>query len=164
VNIHLTRKLALMMVAAVGLLFGGIWAGRLVADTHSQGSHFSAERIFNRIADRLALSDSQRAQIKLVLKSHKSEILAQAQAQVDARKALKEAISANTVDENLIRQRVAALATVEGNGAVLRARIRSEIWPILSNDQKAKIEAFHRMREQKGDEFVNSIQDFLNSN
>lgn len=162
-NIKIIRKSVLVTVVAVGLVAGGFWIGRLAAGPLSGRHHFSAERIFNRIADRLALSDSQKNEIKQILKSHRSEILSQTQALIDARKALRQAVSADTVDANLIREKANALGKVEGDAAVLRAQIRSEIWPVLSDEQKAKVDTFHQRWEQDMHKLVSSIQNFLSS-
>ena len=42
------------------------------------------------------------------------------------------------MDEGIIRERAEALGIVEAEGALLRARIHSEIWPILNDDQTSK--------------------------
>jgi Spy/CpxP family protein refolding chaperone len=77
------------------------------------------------------------------------------------REELRDLIMAGTVDEGLIRQRAEALGRVEAEGALLRARIHSEIWPILNNEQRAKVATFHQMMEHKHDMLLSSVQDFL---
>jgi len=44
---------------------------------------------------------------------------------------------------------------------LLRARIHSEIWPILNDEQRAKMATFHRMMEDKHDMLLSSVQEFL---
>jgi hypothetical protein len=68
---------------------------------------------------------------------------------------------AGTVDEGLIRQRAEALGRVEAEGALLRARIHSEIWPILNDEQRAKVASLHQMMGLKHDKILASVQDFL---
>ena len=77
------------------------------------------------------------------------------------RRALAEIIMAGPVDERIIRERAEALGRVEADGALLRARIHSEIWPILNDDQRAKLESLHQMMEIKHSKLLGSVQDFL---
>ena len=162
-SLQIIRKSILAAVAAGGLLAGGIWAGRLVADPIAQHGRFSAQRIFDRISERLDLSDSQRSQIREILKSHQAAILTQLQSQKDARHALHAAVQASTLDEGLIRQKASDLSRVQGDGAVLLAQIRSEILPVLNDEQRARLETFHQHLSRKGDRLIDSVRQFLNS-
>src|SRR5499426_1143610 len=162
------RKSILVLVATGALVVGGFWAGRLIAGPlwghlgFPATAHFGdIANHFDHIANVLALSDLQKAQIKRVVRSHGEEILSQIQSQIAMREALGEVIMAGTVDEGLIRQRAEALGRVEVEGALLRARIHSEIWPILNDEQRAKIASFHQMMELKHDKILASVQDFL---
>ena len=80
-------------------------------------------------------------------------------------KALREAMEAQPLDEAQVRGRALALGELKADGAVLRARIRSEIWPVLTAEQqqkakdlrglhglksKRRIEAFERWLRQDG--------------
>ena len=162
------RKSILVLVAVGALVVGGFWTGRLMAGSLWGHLGFPAAAHFGHIADHfdhianlLGLSDLQKAEIKRVVRSHSEEILSQIQSQIDMREALGEVIMAGTVDEGLIRQRAEALCRVEAEGALLRARIHSEIWPILNDEQRAKIASFHQMMELKHDKILASVQDFL---
>ena len=167
------RKSILVLVAAGALVLGGFWTGRLIAGPLMAGpiwghlgfapaAHFDhIGNHFDHIANWLALSDFQKTEVKRVVRSHGEEILSQIQSQIAMREALGEVIMAGTVDEGLIRQRAEALGRVEAEGALLRARIHSEIWPILNNEQRAKLATFHEMMEHKHDMLVSSAQEFL---
>jgi Spy/CpxP family protein refolding chaperone len=162
------RKSILVLVAVGALVVGGFWTGRLMAGPlwghlgFAGSPHFDhIANHFDHIANWLALSDLQKTEVKRVVRSHSEEILSQIQAQIGMRKALGEVIMAGTVDEGLIRQRAEALGTVEAEGALLRARIHSEIWPILNDEQRAKVASFHQMMELKHDKLLGSVQDFL---
>jgi len=162
------RKSILVLVAAGALVVGGFWTGRLIAGPlwghlgFPAAAHFDdIANHFDHIANLLGLSDLQKAEIKRVVRSHGEEILSQIQSQIGMREALREVIMAGTVDEGLIRQRAEALGRVEAEGALLRARIHSEIWPILNNEQRVKVATFHQMMEDKHDMLLSSVQDFL---
>jgi periplasmic protein CpxP/Spy len=87
---------------------------------------------------RLNLTDAQRDQVKSLMQSHQSDMKALGDRAAAARAALQSAISADVVDEGLIRARSADLAAVEADMAVAQARLRSEIFQILTPDQQAQ--------------------------
>lgn len=89
----------------------------------------------------LDLSASQREQITTAMDAHKAEFEAQFQKAGTARKALNDAVVAETFDEGTIRQKAADLAIVEADGAVLRARVHSEVWALLTAEQQTKARA-----------------------
>jgi Spy/CpxP family protein refolding chaperone len=162
------RKSILVLFAAGALLVGGFWTGRLMAGPlwghlgFAAAAHFGhIANHFDHIANWLALSDLQKTEVKRIVRSHGEEILSQIQSQIGMREALGEVIMAGTVDEGLIRQRAEALSRVEVEGALLRARIHSEIWPILNDEQRAKVASFHQMMEFNHDKILASVQDFL---
>jgi Spy/CpxP family protein refolding chaperone len=157
----MVRKSALGAVIAAAILAGGLWAGRIAAGPIGHGRHFSAERVFGRIADKLDLSETQRTQVKDVLRSHKDAIAADIKSVHDARSGLHAAIEASPMDENAIRARAAQLGRAEGDAAILRAQIRAEILPILNDDQKENLAAFRSRVEGSGDRFAASVQEFL---
>jgi len=85
----------------------------------------------------LNLTDAQKQQIKSIVESHKAEWEAFGERARTAHQALAAAISADTVDEGLIRAKHAEVAAVEADMAVAAARTRAEIWPILTPEQQA---------------------------
>ncbi len=153
-SIQEVRKPALVAVGAIALAVAGLLAGRVSADAFPHGARGGgdfAPRVFARIARALDLSDDQKTQIKNVLRSHAAEIEAQMNAAAAARRSLHDAIVAQPADENAIRAQAQVLGGIQGDGAVLFARIRTEIDPILTSDQKQKIQAFReRVRSRSG--------------
>ena len=144
------RKPILAAAAAVALAAAGLLAGRISADAFPHGARGSgdhAPRVFARMARALDLTDDQKTRIKAILRTHASEIEAQMQAGAAARKTLHDAIVAQPTDENAIRSLAQEVGRVQGDGAVLFARIRTEVDPILTADQKQKIQTF---RERVG--------------
>ena len=162
-SVQTFRKSAFAVVAAGLILAGGVWAGRMAAGPLTGDHRLSVQKMFNRIADRLDLSDSQRDQVKGVLRSHRDAILAQAQAARKARQDLHEAMSASPFDEGSIRARAAVLGQVEGDGAVLHALIRAEILPILNDDQRQNLESFDKTMRRPGNRMASSLNEFLSA-
>lgn len=103
---------------------------------------------------RLDLTDAQREQVRTVLQQHRAEFDALRERGRTAREALGQAMALETVDEALIRERHAAVAAVEADGAVLGARVRAEVFQILTPEQQqkardARAEMQKRMQERQ---------------
>jgi protein CpxP len=99
----------------------------------------------------LNLTDAQREQVRTILQGHRDEGRALATRAQTALEALRKA-SEGTVDEGAIGQQGQALGAVIAEAAVLRARVRSEVFAILTPEQQAeatKIQAERRTRMQE---------------
>jgi len=161
------RKSALVLAAAAALAAGGLFAGRLFAGSLSGGQgalgDHSAPRMFGRLARRLDLSADQKAQVKSILRSHATEIQAQMAASATARRALHDAIIASPVDESAIRARSADVGSAQADGAILFAKIRAEVLPILTEDQKQKLQGLDEKMRNRGARGAKAFADFLRS-
>ena len=162
------RKTALISVSTVFLAAGGLLAGRLFAGSLNgrggwdAGEH-SAPRMFGRLARTLSLSADQKAQIKSILRSHAPEIEAQITAGAAARRALHNAIQMQPVDESAIRARATEAGSVHAEGAVLFAKIRAEVLPILTSEQKQKLQSLDERMRGHGARGAKAFADFLRS-
>jgi len=68
----------------------------------------------------LGLTDAQREQVKAVMESHRDDQKAIGDRMQKARKALHDAIAADTFDEAAIRSAAAEVGAVEADAAVLQ--------------------------------------------
>ena len=105
---------------------------------HGRGPGFGPFLPLGRMAAQLGLTDAQKDQIKTIAQSHREEWTALADRMGTARKALNDAVTAETIDENLIRQRVSELSAVEADAAIARAHARAEMFQVLTPDQRTK--------------------------
>jgi Spy/CpxP family protein refolding chaperone len=97
----------------------------------------------------LGITDAQKDQIKNIAATHRDEWRALGDRARAAHQALQQAVTADTVDEALIRQRSAEVATVDADVAVARAHAHAEVFQILTAEQKAKArELGTHMRER----------------
>lgn len=161
-RIDRVRRSLLVAIGIGALAVLGAFAGRLSADAIPQGSRGDAPRMFARVARALDLTDDQKTQVKGILKAHASEITAQIIASRNARKALRDAVMAEPVDEAAIRARAADAGRVHADGAVLFARIRAEVDPLLTADQRDKVRTFHARLRAGADNAAQSFQKFVN--
>jgi protein CpxP len=97
----------------------------------------------------LNLTDTQREQVAAVMDGHKAEFEAQIQKAAAARRALRDVVAAETFDEGAVRQKSADLAQVEADGAVLRARVHSEVWALLTPEQRQKARELRAQADQR---------------
>lgn len=165
-SIQQVRRSILIVAGAVVVAAAGLFAGRLLGGavpTPGPGGRFGppGPPRFSRIARALDLTDDQKTQVKAILRSHAAEIQAQLAAGMDARRSLRDAILADPIDETAIRAKAAELSKIEGDGAVLFAKVRAEVFPLLRDDQKQKIADFHKKMRARGDRAARSFEDFL---
>lgn len=161
-SIRTIRRSVLVAAAVTALAVSGLFAGRLFA--RQMGDHFAgamAPHVFDHIARELDLSDPQRAQVRAILRSHADEIEAHVRAGMGARRALHDAVLAQPTDEAAIRSLAHEFGNVHGDGAVLVAKIRAEVWPILSAEQQQKLASLHGRMRHRGDEAMKSLDCFL---
>jgi len=164
VSLQRIQKSAALGAVIVVLAAGGLLAGRFSAGAFPRGGHSGfGPRIFGRIARDLDLSGDQKARIKAILRAHAPEIETQMKASAAARQAVHDAVLAQPVDEAAIRSAAARLGQVHADGAVLFARVRTEVEPILTDDQRAKIQKFRERASRRADAAVKSFEAFLES-
>ena len=97
----------------------------------------------------LNLTESQREQIKAVMDAHKGEFDAQMQKAGPAHKAMNDAVMAETFNEAAVRQAAADVAAADADGAVLRAKVFSEVWALLTPEQQTKARELKAQAEQR---------------
>jgi protein CpxP len=98
---------------------------------------------------RLGLSDAQRDQVRSIMEGHRDEQQALGDRLRQAHDALEQAMQSGTFDEGAVRQAAMALADVETDGAVLRARIFSEVFQILTPDQQSQLKDLEARRDAR---------------
>ena len=157
------RHRSLSLIAGAGALaLSGLFAANLAAHTPGSGgpqadAHASG---LGRTARRLGLSDDQQDQIRGILKSTPPRSRP-ARGVADRPDALREAMGAQPLDESRIRQQALALGEVRADGAVLRARIRSEIWPVLTSEQQEKAKQLRSMKGKREKRRIDALERWL---
>ncbi len=133
-----TRRSILFAAGAAAAALSGLFAARLAAHPSETGAEGRPPRIYRRAVRELGLTEDQQTRVHGVLRAHADAIDAQIKADAESRRALRAATLAQPFDEAEIRRLAARLGEARADGAVLRARIRSEIWPILTAEQQEK--------------------------
>lgn len=97
----------------------------------------------------LGLTEAQRDQVRTILQSHRDEARAAQEKLRAARQALRAAETANEVDEGAIRTAHKALSELQEDAAVQRARVRNEVWKVLTPEQKTRANELKAQAEQR---------------
>ena len=97
----------------------------------------------------LALTDTQREQVRTAVGAHKAEFYAIRGRMQTARTALQDAVTADAFDEAGVRQKAVDVAAVEADAAVLRAKVHSEVWALLTPEQQQKARELKAQRAER---------------
>ena len=101
----------------------------------SGGRHAAPAARWDYLSERLSLSDSQRDEIRGILKESFDSNRPLAERSADARRLLHDSVMAERVDESAIRKAAAAAGDAEADLAVARARVHGKIRSVLSPEQ-----------------------------
>lgn len=133
------KKHHLIITLAAAVAVGGLTILTARAAAPGGAGRLRAGPLVQRVAERLNLTEDQKAQIKAELKSEK-DALAKIFTQLhETRKGLREAIHAKEATEASVRAAAAKVAAVEADLAVERMRLHGKIAPILTDDQRGKL-------------------------
>ena len=133
--------------AQAGTTAGGADHGRSGRGIAMRGSHLMLGGL---MLDQLNLTDAQRDQVKNIVDSHRADLQVLGERFGTARRNLESVISADVTDEAAIRARAGDVAAVDADMAVMRARIRSQVFQILTPDQQTTLKNLEVRRHDRG--------------
>jgi len=114
------------------LTVGGFFTFLAHADTKET---VPAKGRFKKQLAQLGVTDEQRAQVKAILRKYQPTAGPLIQGAVTERRALRDAIRAETIDETAIRAQAAKVASMEADLAVQRAHVVHDIRAVLTPEQ-----------------------------
>ena len=97
----------------------------------------------------LELTDTQRQQVRDVMQRHREDMQQAGQRLRDARDAQRQAVETFPVNEGLIRSTSQTLANAQTDMALVQARVRGEIWTLLTPEQQARAKELQTQRESR---------------
>jgi protein CpxP len=95
------------------------------------------------------LTDAQRDQVRSIMESHQAEFEQVRTKLREGHRALASASNGQTVDEAAIRAASTTLAAAMADEAILRAKVRSEVFGILTAEQQQKLQERQAERRQR---------------
>ena len=142
----------IFIITAAAIIAGGFIFSTSLAADNPEASPLRGQ-MFQRLAERLDLTADQKAQIKTILADEKDALKSLLGQLHDARTVLREAIQAGDANESSVRAASAKAASVEADMAVERMKLFSKISPVLTAEQRQKIDGF----AQRADDFADSL-------
>ena len=116
---------------------------------HSWGHH---ER-FAELADKLALSDQQKARMKEVFKKNQPQVEPIFTKLINEKREMRTLIQSGSADEAAIRAQAAKLAGIEADLAVQHAQMAKQFRAILTPEQVEKFKAIQKEKDARFDKF-----------
>jgi Spy/CpxP family protein refolding chaperone len=150
----------------IGLIAGSLLAGAVVAAVAAEEGtrpglkNTPLGRLISGCVGRmmvlrseLDLTSQQRDEVHKILKGHRQQIVQQAHALWEKRVALRETVLKSGAEEAEIRKAAGDLAQQIGDAAVLAAKLRAEIAPLLTPEQQKLIQKYFSDNEQAVEKF-----------
>lgn len=97
----------------------------------------------------LDLTDEQRTQVKGIFEQHRDEMRKAGERVRAAFRAQQDAVVAQPVDEGAIRAKSAELAAAQADAAIVRARIHSQVFQVLTPEQQQKAQELRAKRAER---------------
>jgi Spy/CpxP family protein refolding chaperone len=105
----------------------------------------------------LGVTAEQRDEIRKIVASHRSEIAEVAKPIVQKRRALREAVTAENPNEATIRAAANDLGKAIGDAAVLAAKVKPEVFSVLTPEQRKKVTDFRANADSAVDRFMRDM-------
>lgn len=118
-----------------------------------QWHHWGHHKRFAELADKLALSDQQKAQMKEVFKKNQPQVKPIFTKLINEKRELRTLIQSGSADEAAIRAQAAKVAGAEADLAVQRAQMAKQFRAILTPEQVEKYKAIQKEKEARFNKF-----------
>ncbi len=145
------KTMAILVAAFAGILAIGA-AVAVPARMYHHGGPFGEFGFGGDMARALAsleLTDEQKSQVKAILKDEGPKVEPLVDDLVRSKKALFDAVHAQTFDERAVRTAASASARATTELAVERARMVSRFREILTDEQQERLETIRRQFEER---------------
>lgn len=134
------KRYATIKMFAVITLAATVIAGTWAVQSYARDDRPLHHRgpMLERLAE-LGLTDEQKAQAKEILRQHQPTIQPLVKQSITERRALREVIRAEPVNETAIRAQSAKVAAIEADLAVARAHVVKDLRAVLTDEQIDKL-------------------------
>lgn len=136
------------------LTVGGFFAFLAHADSNNIAP---AKGRFRKQLAQFGVTDEQKAQVKAILRKYQPIAGPLIQQVVTERRALRDTIRAETIDETAIRAQAAKVASVEADLAVQRAHVAHDIRAVLTPEQLQKLKDMQLTVDVRVDSLLHRI-------
>lgn len=135
---------ALVAVSTVFVIAqrGGDWKGR---------DGFGHRGGFGRMAEKLDLTDEQKAQVKQIMETSRAKVQPLREASQANHQKMKTATANGQFDEATVSAIATEQATIGAQLIVEKQRTKSQIFQILTAEQKVRIQQFEEQRRERSE-------------
>ena len=137
------------------LTVGGFFAFLAHADT-TNDTAFGRFRLARKLAQ-LGVTAEQKAEVKTILRKYQPTVGPLITQVVTERRALRDTIRAQTIDETAIRAQAAKVASLEADLAVQRAYVAHDIRGVLTPGQIQKLKDMQIDADARFDGFLQHV-------
>lgn len=155
------RRLNRFSVLAVTVSLVMLFAGSMVSEAYAY--HGKGKSPMGRLLKGLNLTAEQKQQVKAIVKGHRNDLISGRVAVLQARQNLIKVTTGNTFDQNAVQTAYNALASAQSNMTVLRAKIFSEIVPILTPEQQTTLQGKIAKKVLRMQKAIERLQAKLNA-
>ncbi len=148
-------KVLIAAGAVMVLTVGGFFAFLAHADTTNDVG-FSKGHFALRLKQ-LGVTADQKAEVKTILRKYQPTVGPLIKEVVTERRALRDAIHAETIDETAIRAQAAKVASLESDLAVQRAHVSHDIRAVLTPAQLQKVKQMEIDVDARIDGFLHRV-------
>ena len=106
-------------------------------------------RHFARLAKALDLTDAQKEQVKAILETEREKVAPLRQTLGETREKIRQAVEAKPFDEAAVRSLAASQNETRTELVVSRARVKSQIFALLSPEQQERAKKFRPWGEKR---------------
>ena len=150
------KKFIIGFLVLAIVAIGAIFAFAQKADKGHGRNHFGGRGGFGRMAEKLNLTDAQKAQFKQIREASKTKI----QPLMENMKSIRQQLQTATADGKFDEAQVQALATQQANVmaqlTVEKERAKSQMFQVLTADQQAQLKTLKdQMKEKFKERFQN---------
>jgi Spy/CpxP family protein refolding chaperone len=136
------KKYIITGAASLAILFSSIAWGQAAKQARHGHGMFG-----QRMAQQLGLSDAQQQQIKTIMQAEKPKIQPLMQELKQERQQMNSLTESGNFDEAAVRAAASKQAQTETDLAVERARVKSQIFAVLTPDQRTKAQEMEKSFE-----------------
>jgi|SRR5215467_7853608 len=131
------------------LLLVAVGVSQTVKRVHMHDGDMFSGHMMHFFSDYLDLTDAQQAQVKQILDREKPNMKPMFQQMMQSHKDMQSVVQAATFDEAKARTVATAQAQNMIEMEVQKARVESELYQVLTPDQKTKMNEYMAKREQR---------------
>ncbi len=127
---------------------GGHWGGRDRWGSDKGSNRAKGGRRLQRMMDYLGLDNDQRQQFEYKQEQFRAEIKQNRGDSKDARKELHDLVISDNYDEKQIQEIAEKMSDNSIERIVARSKLMRELYELLTEEQKKKMEKWHKDRQQ----------------